>query len=159
MLTYWLALNKIETLDDMQRSLSIKDSEYQETLNRISEDKVELQVQLEKSSVQITQLKAEQKRAEELLSKAGLVGAPRASGHDLGPVSSPLCLSIFSLCSVFRKASHSQSHILSIAIIAGNFVTYCGYCWTLSNSRTVSHSSCKSNIIVCGGARRAFRAA
>ncbi|KAF9290373.1 hypothetical protein BGZ88_007372 [Linnemannia elongata] len=75
-----------ETLDDMQRSLSVKDSEYQETLNRISEDKVELQVQLEKSSLQITQLKAEQKRAEELLSKAGLVGAPGAFGHDLGPL-------------------------------------------------------------------------
>ncbi|KAF9550513.1 hypothetical protein EC957_000187 [Mortierella hygrophila] len=75
-----------ETLDDMQRLLSTKDSEYQETLNRISEDKVELQVQLERSSIQITQLKAEQKRAEELLSKAGLVGAPGASGHDLGPL-------------------------------------------------------------------------
>lgn len=95
---------QIETLDDMQRSLSTKDSEYHETLNRISEDKVELQVQLEKSSVQITQLKAEQKRAEELLSKAGLVGAPGASGHDLGPVSSPFCLFIFFVSQRFQES-------------------------------------------------------
>jgi uncharacterized membrane protein YfhO len=79
---------KIETLDEMQRSFSAKDSEYQENVHKISEENVELQVQLEKSSIQITQLKEEQKRAEELLSKAGLVNAPGASGHDLGLVSS-----------------------------------------------------------------------
>ncbi|KAF9922276.1 hypothetical protein FBU30_007622 [Linnemannia zychae] len=75
-----------ETLDDMQRSLSAKDSDYQETLNKISEDKVELQVQLEKSTIQITQLKVEQKRAEELLNKAGLGATSGASGQDLGPL-------------------------------------------------------------------------
>lgn len=81
-------LENIETLDDMQRSLSTKDSDYQENIHKISEENVELQIQLEKSSVQITQLKEEQKRAEELLNKAGLMGAPGASGHDLGLVSS-----------------------------------------------------------------------
>ncbi|KAG0200486.1 hypothetical protein BGX33_010972, partial [Mortierella sp. NVP41] len=75
-----------ETLDDMQRSLSTKDSDYQDTLNRISDEKVELQVQLENSAAQITQFKSEQKRAEELLGKAGLVGANGVSGHDLGPL-------------------------------------------------------------------------
>lgn len=134
---------QIETLDDMQRSLSVKDSEYQETLNRISEDKVELQVQLEKSSVQITQLKAEQKRAEELLSKAGLVGAPGAFGHDLGPVSSPLYPSLFNSAAFSRKPRTHTHTYCPFAIIAGNSVTYCGYRRTFSNSRTVSYSSCK----------------
>ncbi|KAG0022113.1 hypothetical protein BGZ80_001042 [Entomortierella chlamydospora] len=72
------------TLEDMQRSLSNKDSEYQETINELSEERLQLQLKLEQSSVEITQLKEEQKRADELLNKAGLIDTSGASGFDIG---------------------------------------------------------------------------
>ena len=71
----------------MQRTISMKDSDYQETISVISEEKVQLQIKLEKSTIQIEQLKEEQKRAEELLTKAGLTDASGISGMDLGKVS------------------------------------------------------------------------
>ena len=74
----------------MQRSLSNKDSEYQETINELSEERLQLQLKLEQSSVEITQLKEEQKRADELLNKAGLIDTSGASGFDIGRVSEEL---------------------------------------------------------------------
>ncbi|KAF9291277.1 hypothetical protein BGZ68_004593 [Mortierella alpina] len=72
------------TLEDMQRSLSNRESEYQDTLNRLSEEKGELQISLEKSKMQIEQLKEERKRTDELLGKAGLLDPSGAPGLDFG---------------------------------------------------------------------------
>jgi len=71
----------------MQRTLSIKDSEYQESISEMSEEKVQLQIKLERSTIQIEQLKEEQKRADEILNKAGLMDTSGNSGFDLGRVS------------------------------------------------------------------------
>src|SRR5690349_2169590 len=76
----------IDTLEDMQRSLSNRESEYQDTLNRLSEEKGELQISLEKSKMQIEQLKEERKRTDELLGKAGLLDPSGAPGLDFGQV-------------------------------------------------------------------------
>lgn len=70
----------------MQRSLSNKDSEYQENMSDVSEEKVQLQINLEKALIQIEQLKEDQKRADELLSKAGLMDTTGSSGFDIGRV-------------------------------------------------------------------------
>ncbi|KAF8977576.1 hypothetical protein BGZ46_007267 [Entomortierella lignicola] len=72
------------TLEDMQRSISTKESEYQQTISELSEDKVQLQIKLKQASMEITQLKEEQKRADELLNKAGLIDTSGASGFDIG---------------------------------------------------------------------------
>ena len=76
----------IETLDEMQRALSNKSTEYQENMSDISEENVQLKINLEKSSLQIEKLKDEQKRADELLSKAGLMDLSGSSGFDIGRV-------------------------------------------------------------------------
>ncbi|KAF9575471.1 hypothetical protein EC968_003076 [Mortierella alpina] len=73
-----------QTLEDMQRGLSARESEYQETVNRLSEEKGELQISLEKSKMQIEQLKEERKRTDELLGKAGLLDPSGAPGLDFG---------------------------------------------------------------------------
>ncbi|KAI1306753.1 hypothetical protein EDD11_004679 [Mortierella claussenii] len=72
------------TLEDMQKTLSIKDAEYQETISEITEEKLQLQIKLEQSTTQVTQLKQEQKRADELLNKAGLIDTSGTSGFDIG---------------------------------------------------------------------------
>ncbi|KAG0230395.1 hypothetical protein BGX31_005854 [Mortierella sp. GBA43] len=66
------------TIDDLQQKVATKDSEYQETINEINEDRVQLQIKLEKATIQIEQLKEEQKRADEILNKAGLMDSPDA---------------------------------------------------------------------------------
>ncbi|GJJ72146.1 nucleoprotein TPR [Entomortierella parvispora] len=75
-----------QSLDEMQRALSNKDSEYQENMTEVSEEKVQLQINLEKSLIQIEQLKEEQKRADELLNKAGLIDTTGSSGFDIGRI-------------------------------------------------------------------------
>ena len=70
----------------MQHTISSRDSEYQENMSEVSEEKVQLQINLEKSLMQIEQLKEEQKRADELLNKAGLIDTSGSSGFDIGRV-------------------------------------------------------------------------
>lgn len=77
----------IDMLDDMQQAVANKDIEYQDTINDISEDRVQLQIKLEKATIQIEQLKEEQKRADEILNKAGLMDNSGDAEFGIGRVS------------------------------------------------------------------------
>ncbi|KAF9915750.1 hypothetical protein BX616_005476 [Lobosporangium transversale] len=72
------------TLEEMQKVIYTKESEYQETISVIAEEKMQLQIKLEQSTTQIVQLKEEQKRADELLNQAGLIDTSGTSGLGIG---------------------------------------------------------------------------
>ncbi|KAG0228496.1 hypothetical protein BGW42_002120 [Actinomortierella wolfii] len=69
-----------QVVDELQVKLSQKDAEAEEAIEKLAEEKTQLQIKLEESSVEIEKLKESQKRADEILAQAGLVDIKDPSG-------------------------------------------------------------------------------
>ncbi|KAF9975343.1 hypothetical protein BGZ73_001064 [Actinomortierella ambigua] len=77
-------MRALKTVDELQIQLSQKDAAAEEAIEKLAEEKTQLQIKLEESAVEIEKLKESQKRADELLAQAGLVDVQGASGFELG---------------------------------------------------------------------------
>ncbi|KAG0076994.1 hypothetical protein BGZ92_002160, partial [Podila epicladia] len=66
---------------ELQEALARKDVDYNENITEVAEQKVQLQMDLEYAKQEIERLKAEQKRADELLEKAGLTESSSEIGR------------------------------------------------------------------------------
>ncbi|KAG0313444.1 hypothetical protein BGZ99_008891 [Dissophora globulifera] len=72
------------TIEDLKYTLSMNNSEHQDAISALSDEKVQLQIKLERSTIQIERLKEEQKRADEILNKAGLIDTSGTAEFDIG---------------------------------------------------------------------------
>lgn len=97
----------------MQHALSNKSAEYQENMSDIAEENVQLKINLEKSSLQIEKLKDEQKRADELLNKAGLMDLSGSTGFDIGRVGTTYVLCFYRSGLSYLGVNYNFSHFRS----------------------------------------------
>lgn len=86
---------------------------------------------LEYAKQEIERLKAEQKRADELLEKAGLT----ESSSEIGRV----CGQLVDNYDPIRLVTDHDRFLL--VTIDGRFVTYCSCCWSYAKDRDVPHPS------------------
>lgn len=86
---------------------------------------------LEYAKQEIERLKAEQKRADELLEKAGLTESSSEIGRVCGQISDSY--------DPMRLVTDHDWHFF--ITIDGRLVTYCSYCWSYAKDRNVPHSS------------------
>ncbi|KAG0268602.1 hypothetical protein DFQ27_006240 [Actinomortierella ambigua] len=77
------------TVDELQMKMAQKDAAAQEAIEKLAEEKTQLQIKVEESAVEIEKLKESQKRADELLAQAGLVDAEGISGFGRLGILSP----------------------------------------------------------------------